>query len=306
MDPSNPYRRQVQLLLRLLPIVAEHDCFALKGGTAINLFYNDLPRLSVDIDLVFLPLLDRNDSLAQIHNELEIIASKTQRLLPNSQCRFSGQSRLVFHYDNTQVKVEVNEVLRGTVHPVQIHSVSDATENEFGFAEMQLVSYEELYAGKICAALDRQHPRDLFDCQQLFAHSPALSSELLETFIVYLISHNRPIAELLNPRIADISIIFKQEFQDMTRSEITVQSLEATRLQLINAIQSGLSDRHKKFLTSFKSLDPQWHLLQLTNVDQLPAVRWKLKNIADMTPRKYQQALTKLEDTLKIDRAAQP
>ena len=50
------YRRQVQLLIRVLPSIAEEACFALKGGTAINLFVRDMPRLSVDIDLTYLPV----------------------------------------------------------------------------------------------------------------------------------------------------------------------------------------------------------------------------------------------------------
>jgi len=50
------YMRQVALLVRTLPYIARHEAFALKGGTAINLFYRDMPRLSVDIDLTYLPL----------------------------------------------------------------------------------------------------------------------------------------------------------------------------------------------------------------------------------------------------------
>ena len=52
------YADQVQLLVRLLPIVADERDFALKGGTAINLFYRDLPRLSVDTDLTYVPVKD--------------------------------------------------------------------------------------------------------------------------------------------------------------------------------------------------------------------------------------------------------
>ena len=60
MDRTSVYYKQVQLLVQLLPLVAEEDCFALKGGTAINLFVCDLPRLSVDIDLVYLPMNNRD------------------------------------------------------------------------------------------------------------------------------------------------------------------------------------------------------------------------------------------------------
>lgn len=301
MDPTNRYRRQVQLLLRLLPIVAKHPCFAIKGGTAINLFHRDLPRLSVDIDLVYLPLQDRKTSLEQITLELQSVANQCQKVLQSSRCIFEGSSRVLVLHDNTQVKIEVNEVLRGTVHPVQWRAVSEATEREFGYAEAQVVEFEDLYAGKICAALDRQHPRDLFDCQELLSNGPTLPAPLLDTFIVYLISHNRPIAELLNPRLTDISGVFEQEFRQMPRSDVTLSSLESTRVQLIDSIQGGLTDEHKAFLLSVKSLKPQWTLLPLTGIEQLPSVRWKLQNIANMSPVQHKQAVKKLEQTLKFN-----
>jgi hypothetical protein len=56
LSADNPFYRQVVLLIELLPLVARERCFALKGGTAINLFVRDLPRLSVDIDLTYLPI----------------------------------------------------------------------------------------------------------------------------------------------------------------------------------------------------------------------------------------------------------
>lgn len=62
----NEYTAQVDLLVRAIPIVAEEEQFALKGGTAINLFYRNLPRLSVDIDLVYVPLDERQTALANI------------------------------------------------------------------------------------------------------------------------------------------------------------------------------------------------------------------------------------------------
>src|ERR1700749_4235832 len=75
MAYADIYRRQVTLLLRLLPFVANEKCFALKGGTAINLFVRDLPRLSVDIDLTYLPVHGRADSLAAITAALQRIAA---------------------------------------------------------------------------------------------------------------------------------------------------------------------------------------------------------------------------------------
>lgn len=73
MDIRPQYQDQVKLLLDILPFVAEEPCFALKGGTAINLFEWDLPRLSVDIDLTYLPTQGREDALASISEALAVL-----------------------------------------------------------------------------------------------------------------------------------------------------------------------------------------------------------------------------------------
>src|SRR3546814_8488620 len=87
--------------------------------------------------------------------------------------------------------IEVSPVLRGTVFPPGLRSVSPAVEARFGFAEMQLVSEADLYAGKIAAALDRQHPRDLFDIHFMFANE-GISDDLFKAFLIHLVSHPRP------------------------------------------------------------------------------------------------------------------
>ena len=69
------YAAQVALLVRVLPYVAKEEIFALKGGTAINLFYRELPRLSVDIDLTYLPVKDRTESLVEINDAMDRIAA---------------------------------------------------------------------------------------------------------------------------------------------------------------------------------------------------------------------------------------
>jgi hypothetical protein len=76
---SEVFEAQVALLIRVLPHVATETCFALKGGTAINLFVRDLPRLSVDIDLVYLPIENRETSLIGIRSALSRIAQKVRR-----------------------------------------------------------------------------------------------------------------------------------------------------------------------------------------------------------------------------------
>ena len=86
------YAAQVALLVRILPYVAKEEIFALKGGTAINLFYRDLPRISVDIDLTYLPLKDRAESLVEINDAMDrITGAKAQRIAGGG----GGATRLV-------------------------------------------------------------------------------------------------------------------------------------------------------------------------------------------------------------------
>jgi predicted nucleotidyltransferase component of viral defense system len=199
------YQKQVALLVRVLPFVAEEKEFALKGGTAINLFVRDMPRLSVDIDLTYVPVADRATSLAAIDKAMKRIADRIKksdpriRVAPSVLRPENIVTKLVVRSgDGVQIKIEVTPVTRGCAYAPEMMSVSEAVEAEFGFAETQVVSFADLYAGKIVAALDRQHPRDLFDVRDLLV-TEGISDELRRAFLVYMISHDRPMSEVLAP-----------------------------------------------------------------------------------------------------------
>lgn len=234
MPASEPYRRQVFLLVQVLPLVAEEDCFALKGGTAINLFIRDLPRLSVDIDLTYVPLADRETSLAAIDAAMKRIADRIRAGVPRSDVQSGGGAgadtvtKLTIRTPDAQVKLEVTPVLRGCVYDPETRAVSRRVEDEFGFVEMQLVSFADLYAGKIVAALDRQHPRDLFDVRDLLANE-GIDGELRKAFIIYMMSHNRPMGEVLAPTRKDISQEFERGFVGMTETPVTLDELIEAR-----------------------------------------------------------------------------
>lgn len=304
MDRQSHYYRQVQLLLQIIPFVAQHDCFALKGGTAINLFVRDFPRLSVDIDLVFLPMMDRQEALQTIKDNLNTLAVNITEQIVHTRVTSSFQDkadalRLLVERDGVQIKIELSPVLRGTVYEPQIISVCEAVEDEFGFAEIAVVSFEDLYAGKICAALDRQHPRDLFDIKQLLDNE-GITDRLRKALLVYIISHPRPITELLKPHFKDISNIYEGEFRNMAEHDIPLAALANAREQLVNIINNELTQEERKFLLSFKSREPDWSLLGLPNIDKLPAVRWKLQNIGKMSPQKHADAYHQLKKRLGI------
>ena len=246
---SEVFEAQVALLVRVLPYVSTEACFALKGGTAINLFVRDLPRLSVDIDLVYLPIKDRETSLIAIRSALGRIARKIRKAIPDGGVTDSanaGGTLVLVRQRNAQIKIEVTPVLRGTVHPTELKTVQPIVEEQFGFAEIQVVSFADLYAGKLVAALDRQHPRDLFDVQHLLANE-GIDKTLYQTFLAYILSHNRPVHELLQPRLKDIRQAFEREFVGMTVRETSLHALLATREQLVAEIHSRLDETSKLF-----------------------------------------------------------
>jgi len=301
MAREDGYFRQVQLLVRLLPHVAKEECFALKGGTAINFFVRDLPRLSVDIDLAYLPLEPREPALANIRASLAAIGKSIVEAMPDVRVHVPGGGddslRLVAQSGDCHVKIELSPVLRGTVSPPEIRQVHEKVEEGFGFAEMQVLSFADLYAGKLCAALDRQHPRDLFDIK-LLLEAEGLTRELVESFIVYLISHNRPIAELLKPSKKDISGIFETEFETMTRTPVTLEELKKIQKKLSQMVRDCLTQQDRRFLLSFKARKPEWSLLDVEGAQDLPAVQWKLINLNRMSGAKHRQALKNLEAVL--------
>lgn len=298
MNPNNPYFKQVQLLVRVLPMLADHPVFALKGGTAINLFVHDLPRLSVDIDLAYEPIKNRADSLADIHFNLTQIAQKLEKQgLQVQRNNPSEITRLTVSSRQAQIKIETSPVLRGTVHSTQMMQVSSKVEEVFGFAEMQVLSFEDLYAGKLCAALDRQHPRDLYDVHTLL-NQEGINEKLKDTFLVYLISHPRPMHELLNPNFKDITAIYQAEFANMTQETISVEALLSARQNMVRQLQAQLNEQDKSFLLSVKSAKPDWSLFAYPNAADLPAVKWKLHNLSNMDNKARQQAFAKLENLL--------
>lgn len=300
MPIDNRYREQVQLLVQILPLVAEEGVFALKGGTAINLFVRDMPRLSVDIDLAFLPAGDRKQDLAQCTAALARIAANIRQRLgvdAQQQSHRDDELRVIVRSAKSQVKIEVSPVLRGTLHPPEVRDVAEAVEEAFGFASIPVVSLPDLYGGKICAALDRQHPRDWFDVMQLL-DAGDFNRDVFLGFLVYLLGHPRPLSEVLCPRWKRLEDQYQQEFLGMLREELPLERLEQTRSRLMAALAAHMTEQDAEFLLSFKAGRPEWELLPLVGVADLPAVRWKLKNIAKIPAEKHVEAGERLRSVL--------
>lgn len=299
------YRAQVDLLLSILPHVAKEEGLALKGGTAINLFVRDMPRLSVDIDLTYVSWQDdRTTALQNISAALDRIEERVKRSIkPISITRVPmGQGQDVKLNCQTQqahVKIEVNTTTRGILFPDRTISVSDTVQAEFKkFAAIRVVSHAELYGGKICAALDRQHPRDIFDIHYLLKNE-GFSNDIKEGFLFFLLSHARPIHELIDPKRQDQKHAFENQFSGMTKESFTYENYEEVREQLVFEINKSLTEEDKKFLVTFKKGEPQWELIKLNNLQHFPAIQWKLQNIQTLAKNnksKHADLLKRLED----------
>ncbi len=282
MDKS--YVDIVRLMLEIVPDVFASGRFAMKGGSALNLFVQDLPRLSVDIDVVFVVhQTGRDDALAEIAAELAAI----QRRLRNrglgaeiASSKTGDETKILARRGRVEVKVEINHVFRGTLLPVQNLPLVKTASNLFTTSlSVPTLAVAELYGSKLVAAMDRQHPRDLFDVHGMFLRF-GLSPEIVECFVGYLAGHNRPVHEVLYSRDIDLVRPFENEFAGMEREPVTIEELAVTRQRLRRELLASLTPEHKRFLLGLVAGAPPWEMMSCRHLAELPAVQWKLQNLA--------------------------
>lgn len=301
----SPYFPQAELLVRYLPALAAANCFALKGGTAINLFVRDMPRLSVDIDLAYTPRERRDQALEQIREALDHVADRARRIIPGLQVQYTGSRdapKQVAWTSTARIKIEPNPVLRGTVFESEQRRLVPTAEVVFErSATVAVVSVPDLYAGKLCAALDRGHPRDWFDLA-LLMREEGIDDRLRQAFVVYAASHSRPMAELLAPRAALMNAFYEREFEGMARESVAFAELEEIAVKLPARVRNMLTDAERRFLLSIKQGEPDWSLLPIPHLQELPALQWKLRNIETLRrdPRKHADAVAKLRAVLDL------
>lgn len=277
------YIDQVRLLLSVLPDVAEEKTLALKGGTAINLFYRDLPRLSVDVDLTYVPIRDRKTSLGDIDVTFDRIAHMIQKRNPNLKARRelgigNHKTRISVSHNHIKIKIEISPVMRGTVLSPITMSTSDVVVERFGFAEANVLAFEDLFGSKLHAAVDRQHPRDLFDVMLLFENE-GFSDDLFRVFLVYVAGSSRPLHDVLAPNAIFEDSLYETQFAGMTAEVVTKDQLVATQERLKEAIASRLTGKVSTFLLSLHDGDPNFELIDLPDAIRLPAIQWKLQNL---------------------------
>lgn len=297
---SQKYKNQVKLLLSVIPSVAKEECFALHGGTAINLFVRNMPRLSVDIDLTYLPIEDRSTTLKNIGEALERIKARIEGTLPRTQVLYKPDvGKLLVRADGEEIKLEVNLVGRGTIaSPKRMMLCEDAQKMYDVSAVIPVVPIGQLYGGKICAALDRQHPRDLFDVK-LLMENEGFSDDVREGFLLCLLCSDRPINEVLVPNFQDQRQAMENQFTGMSDVDFTYDDFERTREQLVETVNKSLTEKDKEFLLSVKNCEPDWSIY---NFEHFPAVQWKLQNLRKLkesNPDKHKQLYEALKEKLE-------
>lgn len=299
------YTDRLKLLIEILPVLDSEPRFALKGGTAINLFEHDLPRLSVDIDLTWLPVHDFEADAREIARAFENLAARLSMPPLRLQVRTSAAegtrttTRLIACRGRSRVQVETTPVMRGSVHAVRRMDVRPGVERHFASAQVQVLHHADLYAGKLAATLSRQHPRDLFDIGVLLKHG-GIDDMLWRTFLIYLTCSPKPAAEMLSPNEPrEFVAVFDAQFRGMTAAPVSAEELLRVRVKLLAKVAELLNDPSRAFLESVERESPDFALIGLPQAADLPGVKRKLQNLARRSPAKREADYRQLADTLQ-------
>ena len=295
------YVDTVRLLLESAPVIFQTPHFAMKGGTAINLFVQKMPRLSVDIDVVYtdhtMPRLAVLKAISDGLNETREQLAKLGMAARVAATNKGDEIKLFIQRGAIQVKVEVNHVFRGTVLPVETHKLNAEARRVFTTdLSVPILATAELYGSKLVAAMDRQHPRDIFDVKGLYENE-GLTPEIVECFVCYLAGHNRPVHEVLFSNDIDLKPPFEIEFVGMSKDPVTLPELQKVRAKLKKELPARLTDGQRQFLLGLVSGEPDWNLMQCPHLQKLPAIQWKLKNLAHLkkaNPKKFERQAQEL------------
>ena len=290
------YKKQVALLIRIMPSVYRIKDFAVHGGTAINLFHKNMPRYSVDIDLTYIPIREREKSLETINEHLKTLKANIEKSVPGIkvipkydvlklQCTLRGAT----------VKIEVNGTKRGIIGATEDKMLCDKAQQEFSMAcKARTVSYSQLYGGKITAALSRQHPRDLFDYKYMEISS---YDDVKDGFILCLLGSDKPIIESLQPNAIDQIDALENQFKGMSEFEFNYADYEEARTSLISQVNAALTETDKDFIISFEEGTPDWGKCCAGDLSSYPSIKWKLQNIIklkEVNPQKHKQGIERL------------
>ncbi|MDR1342518.1 MAG: nucleotidyl transferase AbiEii/AbiGii toxin family protein [Prevotellaceae bacterium] len=293
---NDAYRQQVALLIRILPLVYQIKKFAVHGGTAINLFHKNMPRYSVDIDLTYIPLKNREESLNEIEKRLLELKQLIEKAIPKIKITPKlAVWKLQCVKDRATVKIEVNGTKRGILGEMEDKILCDRAKQEFNMTCMaRIVPFSQLYGGKIAAALSRQHPRDLFDYKFMEVQS---LEEIKDGLMLCLLGSDKPIIESLQPNSTNQREAMENQLEGMSDIPFSYDDFEDALKDLIEKVNAMLTSDDKRFLLSFEQGTPDWDKCCAGDLGQYPSVQWKLQNIQklkEINPQKHKIGIEKL------------
>ncbi len=299
---SQKYRSQVALLIRILPLVYKVEGLAIHGGTAINLFHQNMLRYSVDIDLTYIPIEPRPASLEKINQYLCELKSSIECAIPGISVKHRPDVwKLQCMYDGAMVKIEVNGTKRGILGDVEIMELCPKAKEEFqANCKAHIVPYSQLYGGKITAALGRQHPRDIFDCKYM---KDKTLEDVKDGLFLCLLGSEKPIVEFLSPNDINQKEALENQFKGMSDIPFSYTDYEQSRSSIIKRVNDCLTDTDKEFLVSFEDGVPQWEKCCAGDLSHFPSVQWKLLNIGTLkrtNPNKHKEGMDKLKRYLQV------
>ena len=293
---NNKYHKQVALLISVIPEIALEPRFALHGGTAINWFDRDMPRLSVDIDLTYILIEDREISINNISDELKSIKANIEKRLQGSKVEHKMKlHKLLVSHNDAMIKIEVSQIVRGILGAVTEKILCRKAQEKFDtFCSINIVPNGQLYGGKVCAAMDRQHPRDIFDVKQLLQNQ-GFTKEIKEGFLFRLLSADRTIKDVLFPNLQDQQLAMTNQFAGMSEEQFNYEEYEFIRETMVKKVQASITEEDKLFILGYKNCIPDWSIY---NFEAYPSIKWKLQNLEKIktsNPAKHKE----LYDSLK-------
>lgn len=299
---NQQYRNQVALLIRIMPLVYKIKDFAVHGGTAINLFHQNMLRYSVDIDLTYIPIEPRTESLEKINQYLQEMKVAIERAIPQTRVvHKSDVWKLQCTHNGAMVKIEVNGTNRGILGEVEIRELSSKAKEEFqANCKARIVPYSQLYGGKILAALNRQHPRDMFDCKYM---KDEKFERVKEGLFLCLLGSDKPIIESLCPNPINQEEALENQFKGMSAIPFSYTDYEQARKAIVKKVGECFTKTDREFLVTFEEGTPQWEKCCAGDLNRFPSVQWKLLNInklKEQAPQKYQEGISKLKNYLQV------
>lgn len=282
--------RLLDVLITLKSNPVTKDAFVLKGGTALNLFILEFPRISIDIDLNYVRFISKSGML----KDRKLITSEIQKLFQSEyQLEITKEvhalSQFTFHYQTMSgstdmLKLEVNYLVRVPLLSPRIRTFRRFSQN----IDFLCLEYQEVLAGKIIALLSRYTPRDLFDVYQIIVSPLTVDNRFLRSLVLfYGIVTDTKIFDLFNLKFELITqkdvqnklapMLRRGTFPDRDELVTRVEKFLAPFLALTDKEADAIHNFYNTGQLDFDILFPQKQIQNKIRIS--PSLKWKIKNI---------------------------